>query len=89
MFKFLREDSTISSMRVSLFIGIICVAILCIGIFIYTLIHAVKCSTLDWSGMSIFLGAIAAFAGTFLYGKVQQKKVEITKPLDTVVKDGK
>jgi hypothetical protein len=26
--------------------------------------------------MSIFLTSIAAFAGTLLYGKVQQKKVE-------------
>jgi hypothetical protein len=26
--------------------------------------------------MSIFLGSIAAFTGTLLYGKVQQKKVE-------------
>jgi hypothetical protein len=40
-------------------------------------IHAVKCTELDWSGMSIFLGAMSAFAGTLLYGKVQQKKVEV------------
>jgi len=43
---------------------------------VYTIIHAVKCSSLDWSGMSIFLTSIAAFTGTLLYGKVQQKKVE-------------
>jgi hypothetical protein len=39
-------------------------------------IHAIKCTTIDWSGMAIFLGAVSAFAGTLLYGKVQQKKVE-------------
>jgi hypothetical protein len=40
------------------------------------MIHAVKCTDIDWSGMSIFLTSLAAFTGTLLYGKVQQKKVE-------------
>jgi hypothetical protein len=43
---------------------------------VYIIIHAVKWTTLDWSGISIFLTSIAAFTGTLLYGKVQQKKVE-------------
>ena len=76
MFKFLREDTNVSSMRVTLFLGTLCICLLCIGIFMYIIIHAIKCTTLDWAGMSIFLGSIAAFAGTLLYGKVQQKKVE-------------
>jgi hypothetical protein len=63
-------------MRVTLFLGTICVCLLCIGILVYIIIHAVKCTTLDWSGISIFLTSIAAFTGTLLYGKVQQKKVE-------------
>jgi hypothetical protein len=83
MFKFLREDSNISSMRVTLFLGTLCICLLCAGIFTYTLIHAFKCTVLDWSGMSIFLTAIAAFAGTLLYGKVQQKKVE-NKPIENL-----
>jgi hypothetical protein len=47
--------------------------------------HAYKCTEIDWSGMSIFLGAISAFTGTLLYGKVQQKKVETnaTKNINT------
>jgi hypothetical protein len=81
MFKFLSEDSKVSSMRVALFLGMICICLMCSGIVAYLLIHAVKCSTLDWMGMSVFLGAVSAFAGTLLYGKVQQKKVE-TKPTD-------
>jgi len=76
MFNFLREDSKISSMRVTLFLGTLCIIFLCLGVFVYTIIHAVKCTTLDWAGMSIFVGGISAFAGTLLYGKVQQKKVE-------------
>jgi hypothetical protein len=76
MFKFLREDTQVSSMRVTLFLGTLCICLLCLGIFIYTLIHAFNCTVLDWSGMSIFLTSVAAFAGTLLYGKVQQKKVE-------------
>lgn len=76
MFKFLREDTQVSSMRVTLFLGTLCICLLCLGIFIYVMIHAVKCTVLDWSGMSIFLTSVAAFAGTLLYGKVQQKKVE-------------
>jgi len=76
MFNFLKESSDISSMRLTLFLGTLCICLLCSGIFTYILIHALNCTTLDWSGMSIFLGSIAAFAGTLLYGKVQQKKVE-------------
>jgi hypothetical protein len=76
MFGFLKESTDVSSMRVTLFIGTLCVCLLCIGIFIYLIIHATKCTTLDWSGMSIFLTSLAAFTGTLLYGKVQQKKVE-------------
>ena len=76
MFKFLNEDSKVSSMRVTLFLGTLCICIMCIGVVAYLMIHAVKCTTLDWAGMSLFLGSISAFAGTLLYGKVQQKKVE-------------
>jgi hypothetical protein len=76
MFNFLKESTDVSSMRVTLFLGTICVCLLCIGILVYIIIHAVKCTTLDWSGISIFLTSIAAFTGTLLYGKVQQKKVE-------------
>lgn len=76
MFNFLKESTDVSSMRVTLFLGTLCICLLCIGILVYIIIHAVKCSTLDWSGMSIFLTSIAAFTGTLLYGKVQQKKVE-------------
>jgi hypothetical protein len=76
MFNFLKESTDVSSMRVTLFLGTLCICLLSIGILVYIIIHAVKCSTLDWSGMSIFLTSIAAFTGTLLYGKVQQKKVE-------------
>jgi hypothetical protein len=76
MFKFLNEDSKVSSMRVTLFLGTLGICALILSICVYMIIHAVGCTTLDWSGMSIFLGSVAAFAGTLLYGKVQQKKVE-------------
>lgn len=76
MWKFLHEDSKISSMRLTLFLGTLCICVLVLGILTYMIIHATKCTTLDWSGMAIFLGAVSAFAGTLLYGKVQQKKVE-------------
>ena len=76
MFNFLKESTDISSMRVTLLLGTLCVCLLCVGIFIYLIIHATKCTALDWSGMSIFLTSLAAFTGTLLYGKVQQKKVE-------------
>jgi hypothetical protein len=76
MFNFLKESTDVSSMRVTLFLGTLCVCLLCIGVLVYIIIHAVKCTALDWSGVSIFLTSIAAFTGTLLYGKVQQKKVE-------------
>ena len=76
MWKFLHEDSKVSSMRLTLFLGTLCICVLILGILIYMIIHATKCTTLDCSGMAIFLGAVSAFAGTLLYGKVQQKKVE-------------
>lgn len=83
MFNFLKKSSDISSMRLTLFFGTLCICLLCSGIFIYTIIHSIKCTILDWSGMSIFLTSIAAFAGTMLYGKVQQKKIE-NKTADVV-----
>lgn len=83
MFKFLNEDSKISSMRVTLFLGTLCVCMLTLGILTYLVIHAVKCTSIDWSGMSIFIGAISAFLGTLLYGKVQQKKVEASTTNNT------
>lgn len=76
MWKFLHEDSKVSSMRLTLFLGTVCICLLVLGILTYMIIHATKCTTLDWSGMAIFLGAVSAFGGTLLYGKVQQKKVE-------------
>ncbi len=76
MFNFLREDTNVSSMRVTLFLGTLGICALILSVCTYMLIHAVGCTTLDWSGMSIFMGAVSAFAGTLLYGKVQQKKVE-------------
>jgi hypothetical protein len=76
MFNFLKESTDVSSMRVTLFIGTLCICLLTVGVFVYLIIHATKCTTLDWSGMSIFLTSLAAFTGTLLYGKVQQKKVE-------------
>jgi hypothetical protein len=76
MFNFLKESTDVSSMRVTLFIGTLCICLLTVGVFIYLMIHAVKCTDIDWSGMSIFLTSLAAFTGTLLYGKVQQKKVE-------------
>jgi hypothetical protein len=83
MWKFLREDSKVSSIRVSLFLGTICACLLMVGMLCYMVIHAYKCTTLDWSGMAIFLGGISAFTGTLLYGKVQQKKVETPTNTET------
>jgi len=83
MWSFLREDSKVSSVRLTLFLGTICVCLLVLGILCYLVIHAKKCTTIDWSGMAIFLGAISAFAGTLLYGKVQQKKVETSANKET------
>jgi hypothetical protein len=79
MFKFLREDSKVSSLRVTLFLGTLGICALIGAICVYMTIHAIKCTDIDWSGMAVFLGAVSAFAGTLLYGKVQQKKVENAK----------
>lgn len=76
MFKFLSEDSKISSTRVTLFLGTISLCLLMMGVLTVIIVKAIKCTTIDWSGISIFIGALSAFIGTLLYGKVQQKKVE-------------
>ena len=76
MFKFLSEDSKISSTRVTLFMGTIAVCLLMMAVLGCIIIKAVKCFTIDWTGISIFIGALSAFQGTLLYGKVQQKIVE-------------
>jgi hypothetical protein len=77
MFKFLDENSKISSLRLTLFLGTLCICLMCVGTTIYLLYSAYKCKQVDWGGISMFLGAISAFTGTLLYGKVQQKKVEV------------
>lgn len=79
MFKFLKENSEISSTRVTLFLGTVCTCVLVLAIAFYIIINAYKCTSIEWSGVALFLGAISAFTGTLLYGKVQQKKVESFK----------
>ena len=76
MFKFLSETSRISSTRVTLFLGTISLCLLMMGVLVVIIIKAINCASVDWAGISIFIGALSAFIGTLLYGKVQQKKVE-------------
>ena len=77
MFKFLTEDSNISTTRVVLFTGAMSALLLIMAMTTYILIHAIKCTAIDWSGLAIFLTGISAYIGTLLYGKVTQKKYEM------------
>ena len=79
MFKFLQEESKVSSTRVALFLGTIGSCSLIIGILFHLLWCTVNTCDIERSGAALFLGAISAFLGTLLYGKVQQKKIETKK----------
>ena len=81
MFKFLQENSKISSTRVALFLGTITACLITLGVLFHIMWCTVKGCEIEWSGASLFIGAVSAFLGTLLYGKVQQKKIEnTTKP---------
>lgn len=89
MFKFLRDDSNISSTRLSLFLGTSTACIILLAVFFHVIYCTVNQCAIEWSGAAMLITAVSAFMGTLLYGKVQQKKFEITnKPTtnDTIKK---
>lgn len=87
MFKFLQEDSKVSSTRVALFLGVSTACIIALGVLFHIIHCTVKECDIEWSGASLFIGAISAFIGTLLYGKVQQKKIETVKVDNKLMKD--
>ena len=76
MFKFLREDSNISTIRVNTFIITIGSLILISAIAFNIIFKTINCDIVRWQSISIFLGGITALNSPFVYGKVKQKEVE-------------
>ena len=72
---FFNEQSKNSMIRLGMFITMLtaCFSIILITIGTYKAIIAYKISGLD---ISLIITSIAGFAGVFIYGKVQQKKIE-------------
>ena len=76
MFKFLRDDSNISSTRLSLFLGTSTACVILLSVFFHIVYCTINQCAIEWSGAAMLITAVSAFMGTLLYGKVQQKKVE-------------
>ena len=76
IFSFLREDSKVSSIRLTLFIATLGFVILVLGVLAYLIIASVKGKPIDWQGCAIFVGAISALLGITGATKVMQKGKE-------------
>jgi hypothetical protein len=87
MFNFLKETSKVSSTRVALFLGTVTACIISLGVLFHIIHCTIKECDIEWSGAALFISAISAFIGTLLYGKVQQKKIEVIKVDNKITKD--
>jgi len=84
MFNFLKEDSKVSTMRVSLFLITIFVCLLIASIAFFIIWSAIYCLTIDFMGLSAFFVAIGAVMTSLLYNKVSQKKVELGAIMNSI-----
>jgi hypothetical protein len=74
--KALSESGASSSMRIALLTVIILSALLVLAMVIYILISVNQSKEIDWSGLSLLLGAIGVFLTPAFTGKAIQKKFE-------------
>ena len=72
----LNEKNTTSMMRWTLLQVVIMSYMFSIGIVVYIGYSGYNGSEIDWSGVALFLGGMAAFLGAAVTGKWLQKKEE-------------
>jgi len=82
-FHFFKEDTKESMMRLNFFIISVVCGIVLLSIATYIIITALKCkSTIDWSGMGVFVTGIGAIITGISYNKWKQKQIEIDNKMD-------
>lgn len=72
----LKSDSNISSMRWALMQMVRMAFILIMAVSANIIIKSYKATDIDWAGIALFLGGLAAFISTGFAGKWLQKKEE-------------
>jgi len=83
MFRFLHEDSKVSTTRVISFMAVIA-SLLLILVLAFNMIYKTwKCEAVGWEGISLFLASLSTFNAPFILGKVHQKKIEL-KTLENI-----
>jgi protein-S-isoprenylcysteine O-methyltransferase Ste14 len=68
-----------SAMRFSLTIISISVALAIIGIMVHVVIQTFKGETVEWSGIGIFVGGLAALLTGSGWNKTKQKEIEVNE----------
>ena len=76
---YLDSDSNKSTMRLVLMIVTIVVCFILLVTAVTAIILVLMNRTVDWYGMSAFIGAITLILGTVITGKVSQKGIEKRK----------
>ena len=79
MFGFLREDSYVSTMRTCCFIVAIAILLLLLSVCYYVIRNTNFEKDIDFSGISLVLGASGALITGALFTKAKQKKTEKEK----------
>lgn len=77
---YLDENSTKSSMRLYILLIIIGILLLIASTCVYIVISLWKPKIdIDWSGLALWIGGLAAFSSSILFTKSLQKKHEVDK----------
>jgi len=83
MCNFLLESSKLSSTRLVLIAGTLTACLTELSVMFHIMYCTIHECQINWTGASFFTSTIAAFIATLLYGKVQQKKIEVKDNEDT------
>lgn len=73
---YLKENTKNSSLRLSMFIQTVAIAVVIITIAFHVFWKTITEGTINWTGLSLIFPAIGTFVGAWIYGKVSQKKIE-------------
>lgn len=71
-----KEGNDISSMRIALFAIITLSCLLVLALSSYIVVSVIMAAAIEWSGVSMFLGAIGVFLTPAFTGKAIQKRFE-------------
>jgi hypothetical protein len=79
----LTSGSKESSIRLTMLWGMLISSIILLSLSFIIIYCSIYDKNLDWSGMSLFMGALSTFMGVLIYGKVNQKKQEVYESINS------